>query len=182
MSLASITSALAPTSMSRQGPCWITANGFISSRLCCAAASPQRRPERSPGAIICASSAPRSAEALRSMSLAVGSTIANDQTQAQPNETAVGAALAVLDCFMATLNAGDELALLATLHFPHYRLAGVRMRVWDQTSLEAILAIFSRAPARTGITVNGIFAKLSPTERPRCTWTCNSPAIALTIR
>jgi len=66
------------------------------------------------------------------MSLAVGSTIANDQTQAQPNETAVGAALAVLDCFMAALNAGDELALLATLHFPHYRLAGVRMRVWDQ--------------------------------------------------
>jgi hypothetical protein len=25
---------------------------------------------------------------------------------------------------MAALNAGDEPALLATLHFPHYRLAG----------------------------------------------------------
>jgi hypothetical protein len=33
---------------------------------------------------------------------------------------------------MAALNAGDEAALLETLHFPHYRLAGARMRVWDQ--------------------------------------------------
>ena len=35
-----------------------------------------------------------------------------DQTQAQPDETAVDAALAVLDQFMAALNAGDEPALL----------------------------------------------------------------------
>ena len=34
------------------------------------------------------------------------------------------AALVVLDRFMAALNADDEPALLATLHFPHYRLAG----------------------------------------------------------
>jgi len=33
---------------------------------------------------------------------------------------------------MTALNAGDESALLATLHFPHYRLAGGKMRVWDQ--------------------------------------------------
>jgi hypothetical protein len=45
---------------------------------------------------------------------------------------AVDAALVVLDRFMAALNAGDEPALLATLHFPHYRLAGGRMRVSDQ--------------------------------------------------
>jgi hypothetical protein len=38
----------------------------------------------------------------------------------------------VLDRFMAALNAGDEESLLATLHFPHYRLAGGGMRVWDQ--------------------------------------------------
>ena len=44
----------------------------------------------------------------------------------------MAAALATLDRFMAALNAGDEPALLATLHFPHYRLAGGRMRVWDQ--------------------------------------------------
>jgi hypothetical protein len=33
----------------------------------------------------------------------------------------------VLDRFMTALNARDEPALLATLHFPHYRLAGGRM-------------------------------------------------------
>jgi hypothetical protein len=38
----------------------------------------------------------------------------------------------VLDHFMEALNAGNEAALLATLHFPHYRLAGGRMRVWGQ--------------------------------------------------
>jgi hypothetical protein len=59
-------------------------------------------------------------------------TIAVDRTQAQPDEDAADAALAVLDRFMAALNAGDEPALLATLHFPHYRLAGGRMRVWDR--------------------------------------------------
>lgn len=58
--------------------------------------------------------------------------IAIDQTQAQPDKASVNAALAVLDRFMATLNAGDEPAVLATLHFPHYRLAGGRMRVWEQ--------------------------------------------------
>ena len=59
-------------------------------------------------------------------------TIGVDRTQAQPDEDAADAALAVLDRFMAALNAGDEPALLATLHFPHYRLAGAGMRVWDQ--------------------------------------------------
>ena len=59
-------------------------------------------------------------------------TIAIDQTQAQPDNTAVAEALAVLDRFMAALNAGNEPALLAMLHFPHYRLGGGRMRVWDQ--------------------------------------------------
>jgi len=67
------------------------------------------------------------------MSIEERSAIAIDQTQAQPDEPAVGAALAVLDRFMAALNACNEPALLATLHFPHYRLAGGRMRVWDQS-------------------------------------------------
>ena len=43
------------------------------------------------------------------------------------------AAIEVLDRFMAALNTGDEEALLATLHFPHYRLGGRGMRVWDRT-------------------------------------------------
>jgi hypothetical protein len=38
----------------------------------------------------------------------------------------------VLDRFMAALNAGDEPALLATLHFPHYGLAGGGIRVCDR--------------------------------------------------
>src|SRR4051794_40830578 len=40
--------------------------------------------------------------------------------------------MAVLDRFMAALNAGDEPGLLATLHFPHYRLAGTRMQTWPE--------------------------------------------------
>jgi hypothetical protein len=58
--------------------------------------------------------------------------IAIDRTLAQPDAAAVSAALAVLDSFMAALNAGDQPAVLATLHFPHYRLAATGMRVWDQ--------------------------------------------------
>jgi len=54
-----------------------------------------------------------------------------DRTQAEPNSEAVAASLAVLDRFMRALNQGDEQALLATLHFPHYRLAGGRMQVWQ---------------------------------------------------
>jgi hypothetical protein len=38
----------------------------------------------------------------------------------------------VLDRFMEALNASNGPALLATLHFPHYRLAGGRMKVWDR--------------------------------------------------
>jgi hypothetical protein len=58
--------------------------------------------------------------------------IAVDRTLAQPDEAAIGAALAVLDRFMTALNAGDEPALLATLHFAHYRLAGGTTRIWDR--------------------------------------------------
>jgi hypothetical protein len=58
--------------------------------------------------------------------------IAIDRSQGEPDKAAVNAALAVLDRFMAALNSGDESALVATMHFPHYRLAGGRMRVWKQ--------------------------------------------------
>jgi len=118
MSLTSITSASAPTSMSRRAPCGITASGFISSRRCCAAASPQRRPERSPVAIICASSVPRSAEAFRPRCpIAGGGTIAIDQTLSPIRGGCVGAAPAVLDRFMGALNTRDQPALRATPHF-----------------------------------------------------------------
>jgi hypothetical protein len=44
----------------------------------------------------------------------------------------VSAAMDVLDFHFAALNAGDAAALAETLHFPHYRLAGVRMQVWER--------------------------------------------------
>jgi hypothetical protein len=46
---------------------------------------------------------------------------------------AIAAALEVLDRHFMALNAGDSQALAETLHFPHYRLAGVRMQVWDRS-------------------------------------------------
>lgn len=45
---------------------------------------------------------------------------------------AVVAAMAVLDAHLAGLNRRDEAAVVATLHFPHYRLAGGRLQVWDR--------------------------------------------------
>jgi hypothetical protein len=44
----------------------------------------------------------------------------------------VSAAMNVLDRHFAALNAGDAGALAETLHFPHYRLAGARMQVWER--------------------------------------------------
>ena len=51
--------------------------------------------------------------------------------QSTPDSPAIAAAMAVLDRHFAALNAGDAAALADTLHFPHYRLAGTRMQVWD---------------------------------------------------
>ncbi len=47
------------------------------------------------------------------------------------DEPAIAAAITVLDRHMAALNARDAGALAATLHFPHYRLSGGTMRVWQ---------------------------------------------------
>lgn len=46
-------------------------------------------------------------------------------------DKAATAALDVLDRHMAALNARDAEALAATLHFPHYRLSGAGMRIWE---------------------------------------------------
>ena len=46
-------------------------------------------------------------------------------------QDAVDAAMAVLDAHMTGLNARDEVAIAATLHFPHYRLSQGRMKVWE---------------------------------------------------
>ena len=45
--------------------------------------------------------------------------------------TEVAAAMAVLDRHLVALNAGDASGLADTLHFPHYRLAGTRMQMWQ---------------------------------------------------
>lgn len=46
-------------------------------------------------------------------------------------EAAVASALAVLDAHMTALNARDDAALTATLHFPHHRLASGRLQTWE---------------------------------------------------
>ena len=48
-----------------------------------------------------------------------------------PEPQSVAAAMDVLDRHFAALNAGDAGAVADTLHFPHYRLADVRMQVWE---------------------------------------------------
>jgi hypothetical protein len=44
----------------------------------------------------------------------------------------VAAAKAVLDEHIRALNARDEKALVATLHFPHYRLTDGKMKCWER--------------------------------------------------
>ncbi|MEM6303926.1 MAG: hypothetical protein AAF744_04355 [Pseudomonadota bacterium] len=41
------------------------------------------------------------------------------------------AARAVMAAHIAALNARDERALIETLHFPHYRLSGTALKIWD---------------------------------------------------
>lgn len=55
-----------------------------------------------------------------------------ETTLRKSDPAAVAAAMAVLDDHIKALNARDEKALVATLHFPHYRLSGGRMKVWER--------------------------------------------------
>jgi hypothetical protein len=68
-----------------------------------------------------------------------------DETHAEPDAAAVAAGLDVLNRFMAALNARDQTALLASMHFPHYRLSGVTMRVWEQPDASYFEGFLSRA-------------------------------------
>jgi hypothetical protein len=49
----------------------------------------------------------------------------------ESESAAEAAAIDVLDKHIAALNARDPAAIAATLHFPHYRLAGGGMRIWE---------------------------------------------------
>ena len=68
-----------------------------------------------------------------------------DETHVEPDAVAVAAGMDVLDRFMAALNARDQTSLLATMHFPHYRLAGVTMRVWEQPDASYFAGFLARA-------------------------------------
>lgn len=59
----------------------------------------------------------------------------------------IAEAMALLDRHLIALNAGDAAGIAATLHFPHYRLAGTRMQVWQ--TADTYLADF-RARAGEG--------------------------------
>jgi hypothetical protein len=75
-----------------------------------------------------------------------------DETQATPDPAATEAAMAVLDRFMAALNARDQAALAATMHFPHHRLAGGRFTIWhrpEDYTLEGFLARAGEGWARS---------------------------------
>ena len=71
----------------------------------------------------------------------------NDTDHTAEVQRAIDAARAVMADHVNALNQGDEAALAATLHFPHYRLAGSEMTVWD--TAETYLADF-HARAGTG--------------------------------
>jgi hypothetical protein len=60
------------------------------------------------------------------------------------NADSAAAALAVLDRFMAALNARDEAAINATLNFPHIRLANGRVATWQSRGDYTIEGFLSR--------------------------------------
>ena len=60
-------------------------------------------------------------------------------------DTAIKAAMDVLDSHIAALNTGDEAQLAATMHFPHFRLSGACLKIWETPD-----AYFSDFRARAG--------------------------------
>ena len=50
-------------------------------------------------------------------------------------DAAIAAARAVMAAHLEALNRQDSAAMAATLHFPHYRLSGGVMRVWEDADI-----------------------------------------------
>lgn len=46
-------------------------------------------------------------------------------------DRAVAAAKAVMQAHITALNSRDQAAVAATLHFPHVRLSGTTLKIWD---------------------------------------------------
>lgn len=52
-------------------------------------------------------------------------------TDIDQERAAIDTAMAVMDANLKALNALDSDAFAKTLHFPHYRLSGSKLQVWD---------------------------------------------------
>lgn len=64
---------------------------------------------------------------------------------ASAHPESVAGALGALDRFMAALNARDEAALNATLHFPHVRFASGRVTTWETPGSYSLADFLGRA-------------------------------------
>ncbi len=67
------------------------------------------------------------------------------------NDEAITAALEVLENHVRALNARDAEAIAKTLHFPHFRLAGERVKIWE-TSESYLKDFHTRAGSDWGHT------------------------------
>ncbi|MGI9393226.1 MAG: hypothetical protein ACR2OY_01130, partial [Boseongicola sp.] len=56
------------------------------------------------------------------------------------NPDSIAAAMAVMQAHIDGINARDDNAIAATLHFPHYRLTDGKLKVWETP--ESYLADF----------------------------------------
>src|SRR5258707_7657428 len=91
---------------------------------------------------------------------------------------AIAAAMGVLDRHLAALNSGDAAALAQTLHFPHYRLAGGRMKIWERP--ETYLQDFYDRVGHEWHHSAWDFRKPISSVLTKCTSTCSSAGTALT--
>ena len=46
-------------------------------------------------------------------------------------QQAIDAAFAVMAAHIEALNRRDQIAIAATLHFPHLRLSGTKLTIWN---------------------------------------------------
>ena len=51
------------------------------------------------------------------------------------SQKAISAALEVMDRHLSALNEHNTLELAATMHFPHFRLVGTSLKVWETADL-----------------------------------------------
>ena len=94
-----------------------------------------------------------------------------------PEDEAVTAALAVMDAHIAALNSREQSAIATTLHFPHIRLSGSALKIWETE--DSYFADFWPAPAATGITPPSPLSGSSAPPLPRSILTRKSAASPL---